>query len=287
MNFHAALLLLVTLVWGTTFPVLKNAALHLSGLEVSALRFLVAAVCMAPFAFRCSRAAWRDGALLGAVALISYVSQAYGLQFISSNRSAFLTSLNVLLVPLLAWLLGGKLSLQLLLAAGLACAGIGFMSWEGGASWSGDSATLVCALSYAAYVLMLARMVQRHTARTLAATQIVMMALFGTVLLALEGGAQLASLPARLQPALPAILYLGVIATAAMLFLQAIGQQRISAAKAALIFALEPAFAALFAWIWLGELLSQRAAMGGALVVLAVVLSEWKFASATRLSSAE
>lgn len=283
MNFHAALLLLVTLVWGTTFPLLKNAAQHLSGLEVSVLRFLVAAICMLPFALKASRAAWRDGAWLGGVALISYVSQAYGLEFISSNRSAFLTSLNVLLVPVLGWLLGGMLSLQLVLAAALACAGIGLMSWEGGGHWLGDGATLLSALAYAAYVLLLARLAQRHAARTLAATQIVMMALFGVLILPFEGAAQLSSLAARLPPALPSVLYLGLVATAAMLFLQAIGQQRVSATKAALIFALEPAFAALFAWLWLGEQLSQRAALGGAIVVLAVLLSEWKFGAGAGL----
>jgi drug/metabolite transporter (DMT)-like permease len=287
MNYYAAILLLVTLVWGTTFPILKAATQHLSGLEVSALRFLVAALCMSPFAFRLSRAAWRDGALLGGVALVSYVSQAYGLQFISSNRSAFLTSLNVLLVPFIAWMLGGVLTLQVLLAAALACLGIGLMSWEGGGNWFGDGATLLSALAYAMYVLMLARMTQTHTARTLATTQIIMMALFGALMLCFEDSNQLASLPLRVQLAMPSVLYLGVVATAGMLFLQAIGQRGVSASKAALIFALEPAFAALFAWLWLGEQLGQRAAFGGAIVVFAVVLSEWNFGNRRELKRVE
>ena len=56
---------------------------------------------MLPCTLRASRQAWIDGAVLGALVLVSYVAQAYGLQFISSNRSAFLTSLNVLMVLLL------------------------------------------------------------------------------------------------------------------------------------------------------------------------------------------
>ena len=99
MNFNLALLLLITMVWGTTFPLLKSAATTLSGLEISAVRFAVAAVCMAPFIWKVPRRTWIDGALLGALALVSYVAQAYGLQFISSNRSAFLTSLAVLIAP--------------------------------------------------------------------------------------------------------------------------------------------------------------------------------------------
>ena len=275
MNIYALLLVLVTLVWGTTFPLLKSAAQHLSGLEISVLRFLVAALCMSPFVLKLNRAVWRDGALLGIVALISYVSQAFGLQFISSNRSAFLTSLNVLFVPFLAWTLGGKLTTKVALASALACCGIALMSWEGGSNWYGDGATLVSALAYASYVLMLSRMAQRHPARALATTQIIMMALIGVLVLPFEGAAPLASLPDRLIPVWPIIVFLGAIATAGMLFLQAIGQQRVSATKAALIFALEPAFASVFSWLWLGEQLTQRAALGGAIVVAAVVLSEW------------
>ena len=61
-----------------------------------------------------------------------------------------------------------------------------------------------------------------------------------------------------------------------MLFLQAMAQRHVTADKAALIYAMEPVFAAVFAWMWLAEVLSIQAAIGGAMVVLAVVLSEWK-----------
>lgn len=276
MNLHAALLILVTLVWGTTFPLLKSATQHLSGLEVSVLRFMAAGLCLSPFAFRLSRAAWRDGTILGVLGLISYVSQAYGLQFISSNRSAFLTSLNVLFVPLMALALGAKLTPNVVIASVVACFGIGLMSWDGGGNWAGDGATVISALAYASYVLFLSRVSKQHSAIVLAATQIIMMALIGTVGLAFEGSAQISSLPTRLGQVWPVVLYLGLVATAGMLFLQAIGQRKVSAAKAALIFALEPAFAALFSWLWLGEQLTLRTAIGGTLLVAAVVMSEWK-----------
>jgi drug/metabolite transporter (DMT)-like permease len=70
--------------------------------------------------------------------------------------------------------------------------------------------------------------------------------------------------------------YLGVVATAGMLFLQARAQRHVSADKAALIYAMEPVFAALFAWVWLSEGLTLRGALGGAMVVIAIVFSEWK-----------
>ena len=155
------------------------------------------------------------------------------------------------------------------------------MSWDGGADVWADAATVFGALAYAAYVILLSGRAGRHTARELAATQIVWMALLGGVwmLLGAVGTDSLATLPARLDTrTLAGLAYLGVVATAGMLFLQALAQRHVSADKAALIYAMEPVFAALFAWAWLSESLTMLAALGAMLVVTAVVLSEWKSA---------
>lgn len=220
-----------------------------------------------------------DGAVLGALVLVSYVAQAVGLEFISSNRSAFLTSLNVLMVPLLGVAFGNLLSWRMLAAAIFACTGIGLMSWDGGAHLLADAATVFGALAYAAYVILLSQRAGRHAARELAATQIVWMALLGTtwMVAAAIGSDRVSTLPARVDAdVLAGLLYLGVVATAGMLFLQAMAQRHVSADKAALVYAMEPVFAALAAWLWLGELLTITAAFGAAIVVVAVVFSEWK-----------
>lgn len=280
-NIHVLALLFVTLVWGATFPVLKAATARLSGVEVSALRFLIAALCMAPIALRVPRRTWIDGGLLGALVLISYVVQAFGLQFISSNRSAFLTSLNVLMVPLLGVAFGTRLTLSVLGAASLACVGIGLMSWEGGSDLLADAATVFGALAYALYVILLSQRAGRHVPRQLAATQIVWMALLGSLWMLVDawGTDKLQTLPGRLDLSVGAgLAYLGIVATAGMLFLQAMAQRHVSADKAALVYAMEPVFAALFAWLWLAEVLTWKAALGGAMVVVAVVLSELKAA---------
>lgn len=280
MHFNLAILLLVTLVWGTTFPLLKTASTTLSGVEISGIRFVLAAVCMAPFMRRVPLRTWIDGAVLGALALVSYVSQAYGLQYISSNRSAFLTSLAVLMVPFLGLFWGARLSAVTLSAAMLACVGIGFMSWDGGAHWLGDGATVLCALAYALYVIVLSQRSSGHDSRQLTATQIAFMAIFSSLWIAAAGigNDSLYTLTERLAPHGMILLYLGVVATAGMLWLQAIAQRQVPADKASVVYAMEPVFAALFAWLWLHELLSGRAALGAALVVTAVLLSELKTA---------
>lgn len=279
MNLHIASLLLVTAIWGSTFPVLKVATASLSGVEVSALRFLVAAICMAPWALRASRRAWIDGALLGLIALVSYVAQAYGLQTISSNRSAFLTSLNVLMVPFFGLALGNPISPRVVVAAFMACAGVGLMSWEGEFSYLADAATVVGAAAYAMYVIGVSALAPKHAAKHLAATQIVCMALMGLALaplMAIQEHPQ-TTLAARLNTEVVlSLVYLGAIATAGVLFLQALAQRHVSADKAAVVYAMEPVFAALFAWWWIGESLSPSAAVGGLVIVAAVLLSEWR-----------
>ncbi len=278
MNIYVLVLLFVTLVWGATFPVLKFATAQLSGLEVSALRFFIAAALMLPFAVRAPKQAWKDGGVLGVIVLLSYVAQAYGLEHISSNRSAFLTSLNVLMVPLLGVALGARPGWLVWAAAVLACAGIGLMSWEGGAHLWADAATIVGALAYAIDVIILSKWAGRHDAKHLAATQVVWMAGLGGVwmLLASIGTDRLATLPDRVDwPVFVGLMYLGVIATAGMLFLQAIAQRHVSADKAALVYVMEPVFAAMFAWLWLNELLTLQASIGAALVVVAVIMSEY------------
>jgi drug/metabolite transporter (DMT)-like permease len=279
MNIHLLTLLFVTVVWGATFPVLKIATAQLSGVEVSALRFVLAALCMLPWALRAPRRAWWDGAVLGALVLFSYVAQAYGLQFISSNRSAFLTSLNVLMVPLLGMVFGNALSWRVVVAAVLACSGIGLMSWDGGAHLVADAATVASAAAYALYVIVLSARAGQHEARSLAATQIVWMAVLGALWMLGDalGTDRLQTLGSRLNTEiLWGLAYLGIVATAGMLFLQARAQRHVSADKAALVYAMEPVFAALFAWVWLSEGLTLRAAVGAGVVVFAVVFSEWK-----------
>jgi drug/metabolite transporter (DMT)-like permease len=286
MNRSVVLLLLVTLCWGSTFPLLKSVAADLNGFEISAFRFLLAALCVLPFLIKAPRHAWVDGAILGGIALVSYVTQAYGLQHISSNRSAFITSLNVLMVPFLGLVFGGRLSWLVLLAACIAVAGIGLMSWESGGNVAGDGATVVCALAYAAYVVALSRCSGKHEAKYLAATQIAVMAAVAIAWIlfqsARDGG--MADLAARAQPHFMTLLYLGVVATAGMLFLQALAQRNVSADKAAVIYTMEPVFAAVFAWLWLNEMLGWRGLAGAALVVAALIISEIRAGSVGKSS---
>jgi drug/metabolite transporter (DMT)-like permease len=281
-SHHWYILLLVgtTLLWGTTFPLLKTALTTLSPATLICTRFLAGTLVLLPFCRDFNQRLVRDGAILGAVVYVSYITQVIGLQTISSNRSAFITSLNVVMVPLFGVLLGQSLSRRIWVAAGLAVAGIGVLSWEGGATLAvsaeqrgvGDLWIFVCAASYAIYVLLMERIAPRHPPLALTIYQLMAISVLG-----LAGAApELLGQAEAIRQNWGAIVYLGIMATAVTTWTQAIAQRHVTATETAIVYSLEPVFAAIFSYWWLGESLGARGLLGGAMVLVAMVLSQIK-----------
>jgi drug/metabolite transporter (DMT)-like permease len=101
-----------------------------------------------------------------------------------------------------------------------------------------------------------------------------MLGLGGVGVLGVHGDA-LATLGTRAEAHLWPIVYLGLVASAGIVWLQAWGQARVRAVEAALMYGLEPVFAAITAVFYIHEVLAGRALLGAALIVLGVMLSQW------------
>lgn len=284
-----AALLLVTLVWGTTFPAMKDMTGYLSASWIVLCRFALASVLLLPFLWGVR---WRDlrwGILAGAVLFLCYVFQIEGLALTSSNRNAFITGLNVLVPPLLGVALGAKLERRILYALLLSVAGLFALCWEGSFSWGrGDTLALLCALFFGIYIKLMettTRKVEKLMALT--ASQIVTVAvcaavwlLISEVPLGLAERAQdlpdyLAYVGKGLQTYSLNLVYLGVVATAAIISLQTWGQSRSSANEAAVIYAFEPGCAAIFAYFWLAETLAWNGLLGAVLLISGMIVSQW------------
>lgn len=261
----------MTLVWGTTFPLVKIATQSLSPAVLVAVRFLIAALAFAPW-LRFHSSLWRDGFVLGALLFATFITQVIGLGQISSTRGAFITGLNVILIPIFAGLIGRRVPRNAYLAAVLALAGIGAMSFEGGAFGLGDAWVLACAVSYAVYVLMLEVVAHKHDPMHLTAVQLAVVALLGLIWSAPELARD--GLPRLEASAWASVTYLGLVATAGTTFVQALAQRWVAAFEAAVLYALEPVFAAVFSFALLGETLGWRGLLGGALILGAMVFSQ-------------
>lgn len=270
----------MTLVWGTTFPLVKTATQSLSPAALVAARFLVAALALVPW-LRLETKLWRDGFVLGALLFATFITQVVGLGSISSTRGAFITGLNVILIPIFAGFIGRLVPRNAYWAAALALIGIGAMSFEGGAFSAGDAWVLACAVSYAIYVLVLEAVARNHDPMHLTAVQLVVVALLGLIWSAPE---LVHNGPPHLSPSgWASVVYLGLVATAGTTFVQALAQRWVAAFEAAVIYALEPVFAAVFSFVLLGETLGWRGFLGGALILGAMVLSQRPTAESGRL----
>ncbi|MDY0105552.1 MAG: DMT family transporter [Giesbergeria sp.] len=281
-RFGLLALLVVTVVWGTTFPAMKLLSAQLDALQIIWLRFAIALLVLGPLWWGMRRSERRWGCALGLLLFIAFWLQIEGLARTSSNRNAFVTGLNVLVVPIIAMLvLGRRYGWRLWAACAMACAGMALMFHENEPWNLGDTLTLASTLFYALYILALEECSRRNQAAPLRATRMAaaqasMMCLAATLLLLGRGDgmAWMAVLDTLAAPAWMALVYLGVLASVVVVTLQAWGQQRVDAIRSAIIFGLEPVFAALTAWLLLGESLGVAGLAGAGLVVAALVFSQ-------------
>ncbi|MEH2110693.1 DMT family transporter [Nostoc sp.] len=264
------LLIFVNIIGSTTFPLTKDIVDSLSPSALIATRFVIAAAVFTLNLRNINALLFRDGTVLGLLLFIFLAIETIALKTIPANRAAFIGSLNALIVPLLGWLSGQRVPLRTFLAAGVAVIGIGVMFWEGGELGIGDLLMFVDAFVYAAYILFLERVASRHPTLTLTSVQLLFIATIGV----LWSNTQIINQFEVIRQHWGAIFYLGLLATAAVIWLQTMAQQWVSSDEAALLFTLEPLFATIFSFWLLGEHLGIRGLIGAILVLVALLLSQ-------------
>jgi drug/metabolite transporter (DMT)-like permease len=262
------LLVLVTVIWGSTFAVIKETIQTVPVPILLAVRFSFAALFL--LWVKPERKTLIPGLILGLLSFAGYATQTIGMLTTSASKAAFITGLSVILTPIVGaiWL-RQRIPGRVWLAALLAIIGLGLMTLNPNEGVViGDLWVLGTALAYALYIVYLGEIAVHHKPIVLTSLQIIVVA-------ALSWGwavPHLSVLKELSLSALSALLYLALFATALVLWLQALAQRVVPAYAAALIFALEPVFAAIFAYFMLGETLSLQGWLGGGLVVIAMIL---------------
>ncbi len=274
--FADGVLVVVTAIWGSSFVVVQDAVRLADPFTFLVLRFTLAAALLTLVDHRAlaDRKLIVAGVWLGALLFVGFITQTAGLQFTTPSRSGFLTGLSVLLVPFVGLVLFRKWpSPPVLFGVALAVAGLWFLtggvSGGGAATAKGDLLTIACAVAFAFYIVLLEPQARVHRPAPLVAVQLWVVALLALIALPF--------VPRHFDPS-PAlwwgIVYTAVMSTAACLLAQTWAQARTSAVRAALIFALEPVFAALFSVAIGRERLGARELVGGTLIVLGIVAAE-------------
>ena len=266
----------------------KDALRDVSPLLFNLLRMIIATVVLAAIYHRDLRRLKRSylagGAVVGLCLAAGYSFQTAGLARTTPAKSAFITGLIVVIVPLLCAVpvlrsaTMRRPSLSAFGGAVLAFAGILLLTTPSHTPWisllgsinTGDLLTLFCALGFAFHVVALAHISPRLPLGTLAVLQLA----FCTLIMGI-------ALPALEHPRLDlsprliaALLITGVLATAVAFTVQSWAQQRLSATRTALILALEPVFAFLTSYFFYGERLSARASLGALLILCGIGITE-------------
>ncbi len=294
-------LLLVALIWGATFVMVKEAVSAFPVFSFMALRFALAAAALGAvvlFRRRCM-AAWgyrsrptpprpyprtqnlRVPFLIGLALFAGYGFQTAGLTLTTPAKAGFITGLSVVIVPLVAaLLLRQSPSRNAWLGVGLATVGLALLSLTADLRIApGDLLVLGCALSFAAHILLTGHFAPRHDPLLLTLGQVL------TVALLSGAAALLFDLPARGLPALIGLLdgrvlfaaaFTGLLATAAAFGIQTVAQRFTTATHTALIFAAEPVFAGLFSFLLIGEVLGPRQVIGCGLILAGMVVAEMR-----------
>ena len=274
------LLVFVTFVWGATFITIKNALQDSTPLSFNAVRMALAAVVLTAIYFKdllhVSRKAAMAGMLVGVFLWLGYEFQTPGLQYTTASKSAFLTGMSVVLVPLflaIGW--RRHVNRWTLLGVAIAFAGLYLMTipaHDRGLTTvnKGDVLTMLCAIAFAFQIIFVGRATQHHVFRQIVVVETITCALLMAI-----------SAPLFEHPHIVfsgqvvwAILVTGLLGTALGFGAQGWAQQFTPPTHTALIFSLEPVFALITSYVVLGERLGFRAGLGAAMILGGVLMSE-------------
>ena len=273
------LILLATIIWGSSFVVLKNTLDTIPTEFLLGFRFFLAAVLLSAVFYQMWRefnlSYLRRGLLLGLLLFGAYYSQTLGLTDTTPGKNAFLTATYCAIVPFWCWAVFKLRPDRYKIRAPLLCLlGISMVALTSGFSMRlGDSLTLVGAMFYAAHIVALAKFTRGHNPLLLTTVQFFTCGIINWILQLFVVKQPVPELTAA---NISALLYLTILCSAVALTFQSYGQKYTEPATAAILLSLESVFGVIFSIIFYHEAITLRMYCGFGLIFLAVIISETK-----------
>ena len=271
-----AALAATTVIWGGTFAAVKLGMEDISPIALVAVRFAAATIVLLAFLhkkiFPIPLAAVQKGSLLGLFLFLGFVTQNIGLTVTTASKSAFITGMMVLFVPMLQFVIERRApKLGNLLGVAVVSAGLWFLTSPVGSAFNvGDALTLVCAVLFAIYIVYLDVISKEMTTHQLLFLQISSMAIYSILGVLFFETPRLVF---RTQSVL-VLLSLTLLATVWTIWVQTRVQTDTTPTRAVVIFSVEPVIASGVAYLLLGETLGALGLLGGALIIAGVLISE-------------
>lgn len=212
------------------------------------------------------------GGIIAGIALFFASSfQQYAIQFTTTGKAGFITSLYVVLVPIFGVFLGHRIKKSDWLGVSFALVGLYLLSIKGGFYIShGDFFLILCAIFYAIHIIVLNHYSPMVDGILLSSAQFFVVGLISLVpMFTLESPTWAAVIAAG-----PQLLYSGVLSSGVGFTLQTIGLQRVPPTQASLITSQESTLSVVFGWLLLNEMMTGRELLGCALMLAGVLISQ-------------
>lgn len=273
-------LILVTVIWGGGFVASDMALESMKPFQIMMVRFLLASVLMGVISWgqrkgeeklKDRSGAIKAGVLMGVTLFMGFAFQIIGLQYTTPSKNAFLTALNVVIVPFIAFvILKKKIGAKGIIGAVMSVLGVGLLSLNGNFTVSlGDGLTLLCAVGFAFQIFFTSEFVKKYPASVLNMVQMFTAFVLSAISLVIFGENDF---QVTTQGWL-SVLYLGVVSTTICYLLQTACQKYIDETKAAIILSMESVFGTIFSIMILHEVVTVRMVIGCAVILAAVIIS--------------
>ncbi|MGN0465712.1 MAG: DMT family transporter [Lachnospiraceae bacterium] len=268
-------LILVTVIWGGGFVASDIALESLLPFQIMAIRFFLATVLMGGISIKELRGMKKEeiksGILMGIALFAGFALQIVGLQYTTPSKNAFLTALNVVIVPFIAFIIcKKKIGVKGIVGAIMAIIGVGILSLEKDLTLGiGDGLTLLCAVGFAFQIFLTSEFVKKYRAVVLNFVQMCTAFVLSIISLFCFGELEFAITTRGWL----SVLYLGVVSTTICYLLQTASQRYVDETKAAIILSMESVFGTLFSILILKELITVRMVIGCVIILTAVIIS--------------
>lgn len=272
------MLLVTAIVWGSGFVVTDIALEYLTPYQVMAGRFVLATLLLiilfgAKLKTLTNSVMWK-GTILGTFLFLAFVLQTVGLQHTTPSKNAFLTAVNVVIVPVIAYLLyKRRIDRYEMVGSVITIVGIGLLSIQSSMTINiGDVLSLACAVAFAFDIFYTNLFVKKEDAISLTIVQFITASILSVVAVLIKG-----DIPTSLESeGVYSILYLAVFSTTLAYLFQNKAHQYTTATKAAIILSTESFFGMLFSVLFLHEVLTGRMVTGAVLIIMAILIAELK-----------
>ena len=272
------LMVIVTIFWGASYTFMMMGLESLEPYNIVALRctiaFIVAGLIFYKKMKNINSKTLSYAAIQGFLLFIVFVLSLFGLQTTSASNAGFILSLSVVLVPIFISILERKLPSRAVIIA-IVCTMLGIIILtmkESLTFQKGDILVAIAALAYSIYLILNSKFTKSVESISYGVYQLGFTALFGIILTFIF---ETPTLPSTTTSWI-AILGLGLICTAFCFIAQSVVQQYTSPTHTGLIFSLEPIFAAIFAMMFLGELLTMQLILGGCFILLGNFVAQYE-----------